>query len=199
MNKITQKIVFRIKLANLWNMKNLLIALFLLSFFAVTGQAAVYKHVDEEGNVLRYSDVPQNPGDKPMDMPPPAMEFKSSTPEVTPKFTPSTSTSRSDSEERKPATVYAAVTIMNIQDDEGVRANGGVFTIKLASQPALDADAGHRYVVVIDGAAHQKSDSAEFQLENLARGTHSINAQVQDRNGVVLVSSNPITMHVLRR
>jgi hypothetical protein len=182
-------------------MKKSLIAIILLSHFSAVGQAAVYKHVDEEGNVLRYSDVPQKPGDKPMDMPKPALEYDSATPEVTtPKFTPSTSSSsKPESEERKPVIAYTAVTIMNIQDDEGIRANGGIFSIQLASQPALDAAAGHRYVVMIDGAAYQSSDTAEFQLENLQRGTHSISVQVQDRDGSILTSSSPITMHVLRR
>lgn len=181
-------------------MKKFYISLFLLSFFAVTVHAAVYKWVDEEGNVLRYSDVPQKPGDKPMDVPKPALEFESKTPATVPEFkpTPSPSTKKAP-EEDKPVIGYSGVTIMNIRDDEGVRANGGIFTIKLASQPALDADAGHRYAVVIDDAIHQKSDSAEFQLQNLERGTHSISVQILDRDGSVLSSSTPITMHVLRR
>ena len=180
-------------------MKNiiLLISLLGLTFFA---QAAVYKHVDEEGNVVKYSDIPQNPGDKPINVPPPAMEFESTTPPASTTFKSSTSSSskQSDTEERKPVTAYVAVTIMNIEDDEGIRANGGIFDIKLASQPALDAKAGHRYAVVINGAVHQTSDTAEFELKNLERGAQSINAQVQDRNGTVLTSSSPITMHVLR-
>lgn len=181
-------------------MKKISLSLLLLGVFAVTGQAAVYKHVDEEGNLLRYSDVPQKPGDEPMDMPPPAMEFDSKTPASAPEFKPSTSSPAAEKrEERTPVTAYSAVTIMNIRDDEGIRANGGIFSIKLASQPALDAAAGHRYMVMIDGAAHQKSDSAEFQLENLVRGTHSISVQILDRDGSVLTSSSPITMHVLRR
>ena len=181
-------------------MKKFYISLFFLTFFATAGQAAVYKWVDEEGNLLRYSDVPQKPGDQPMDMPKPALEYDSKTPAAIPEFKPSTTSApEKKPEESQPVTAYSAVTIMNIGDDEGVRANGGVFDIKLASQPALDADAGHRYAVLIDGAVHQKSDSAEFQLQNLERGTHTISAQVLDRDGSVLTSSSPITMHVLRR
>ena len=181
-------------------MKNLILIISLLglAFFA---QAAVYKHVDEEGNVIKYSDVPQKPGDKPINVPPPAMEFESKTSPAVTTFKPSTSSpSKSkESEERKPVTAYVAVTIMNIEDDQGVRANGGIFNIKLASQPALDAEAGHRYAVLINGNVHQKSEIAEFTLENLERGTQHISVQVQDRDGSVLASSTPITMHVLRR
>jgi len=176
-------------------MKNLIlfISLLGLTFFV---QAAVYKHVDEEGNAIKYSDIPQNPGDKPINVPPPAMEFESTTPPASTTF--KSSSKKPESEERKPVTAYVAVTIMNIEDDQGVRANGGIFHIKLASQPALDADAGHRYAVVINGAVHQKSDTAEFKLKNLERGTQHINAQVLGRDGSVLTSSSPITMHVLR-
>jgi len=123
-------------------MKKFYISLFFLTFFATAGQAAVYKWVDEEGNLLRYSDVPQKPGDQPMDMPKPALEYDSKTPAAIPEFKPSTTSApEKKPEESQPVTAYSAVTIMNIRDDEGVRANGGVFDIKLASQPALDADA----------------------------------------------------------
>lgn len=181
-------------------MKNLILIISLLglAFFA---QAAVYKHVDDEGNVIKYADVPQHPGDKPINVPPPAMEFESKTPPAVTTFESSSSSSKqkAESEDRKPVTAYSAVTIMNIEDDQGVRANGGVFQIILASQPALDADAGHRYAVLINGKVHQKAKTAEFELKNLERGTQHINVQVQDRDGSVLASSIPITMHVLRR
>jgi hypothetical protein len=180
-------------------MKITLITLVLLSSLAITVQAAVYKHVDEEGNVIRYSDVPQKAGDEPMKVPPPALEYDSGTPASVPEFKPAPSPpDKAKNEEHKPATAYMAVTILNIQNDEGIRANGGIFAIQLASQPALDTQAGHRYVVLIDGAAHQTSDSAAFQLENLQRGTHSISVQVQDKDGSILTSSSPVTMHVLR-
>ena len=163
-------------------------------------QAAVYKHVDDEGNVIKYADVPQKPGDKPINVPPPAMEFESTTPPASTIFKPSTSSSKqSEKEERKPVTAYVAVTIMNMQDDQGIRANGGVFPIKLASQPVLDNEAGHRYAIVIDDKQHQTSDKANFELQNLERGTHSIQAQVIDTDSSVLASSSPITIHILRR
>ena len=181
-------------------MKKFILYVLLLSLTCFA-QAAVYKHVDEQGNVIKYSDVPQNPGDQPINVPPPAMEFESKTPPAVTTFTPSTSPSEEKraSEERKPVTAYVAVTIMNIEDDQGIRANGGVFDIKLVSQPALDAEAGHRYAVIINDKVHQTSDIAEFTLENLERGTQHISVQIQDRDGSILASSTPITMHVLRR
>ncbi|WP_455365318.1 hypothetical protein [Kaarinaea lacus] len=180
-------------------MNNLILLILLLSLSFVV-HAAVYKHVDDEGNVIKYSDMPQKPGDKPINVPPPAMEFKSTTPPASTVFQPDTKSSKqTEKEERKPVTAYVAVTIMNMQDDQGIRANGGIFPIKLASQPALDAEAGHRYAVVIDNEPHQTSDKASFELQNLLRGTHSIQAQVKDRDGSVLASSSPITIHILRR
>lgn len=169
-----------------------------MSFFAFTVQAAVYKWVDEEGNVTKYSDVPQKAGDKPINVPPPAMEFQSKTPSTVPEFKPPTRAPNKTPSEETSVTAYSAVTIMNIQDDQGVRANGGVFSIQLASQPPLNSASGDRYVVLIDGATYQSSDTAEFQLENLIRGTHTISVQIQDQKGSVLASSSPITMHVLR-
>ena len=173
-----------------------LIIILLLSF-AFIGQAAVYKHVDENGNVIKYSDQPQHPGDKPMSVPPPAMTFDSTPPATL--GTPSSSEGKkADEENSKPETSYSAVTFVKPDNDEAIRANGGVFPVTVASQPALDAEAGHHYVVLVDGEKHQTSESTTFQLENMNRGTHSISVEIVNSKGETLVNSSNITIHVLR-
>ncbi|MGD8884916.1 MAG: DUF4124 domain-containing protein [Gammaproteobacteria bacterium] len=173
------------------------VAALLLGLATTAGQAAVYKHVDENGNVIRYSDQPQNPGDKPINVPPPAMTFDSKPPKTTTFSTPSSSERKKEKSETLDTT-YSAVTFVKPDNDEAIRANGGVFPVTVASQPALNTTAGHRYVVVVDGEKHQSSDSATFDLENMDRGTHSIKVQIENQKGNVLASSSSIKIHVLR-
>lgn len=171
--------------------------LLLLLCLAAFSQAAVYKHVDENGNVIKYSDQPQHPGDKPINVPPPAMTFDS-TPAKPFRATPSSESEKTDKKSREQETFYSAVTFIKPDDEEAIRANGGVFPVTVASQPALDTKAGHHYVVLVDGEKHQTSDSASFQLENMDRGSHSISVAIENSEGQTLVSSSSITIYVLR-
>lgn len=175
--------------------RNTLIAL-LLGLAAVTAQAAVYKHVDEDGNIS-YADHPQHPGDKPIKVPPPAMTFDSKPPKKT-FTTPSFNANKKTEKPETPETSYSAVTFVKPDNDQAIRANGGVFPVKVASQPALNTKAGDHYVVLVDGEKHQTSESASFNLENMNRGSHSISVQIQNSKGQVLASSSSITIHVLR-
>ena len=167
----------------------------LLLCLAFSAQSAVYKHVDEHGNLIKYSDQPQKPGDKPLDLPKPAATSESSE-QPRPSFKPSKT--KEPASEPKPVTAYVAVAIIKPENEEAIRANGGIFPIELASQPALDTAAGHRYVIVVDGKKHQKSHEAKFDLENMDRGEHSISAEIHDKSGKVLTSSSSIKVFVLK-
>jgi len=175
-------------------MKNLLIFISLLCL-AFSTNAAVYKHVDEHGNLIKYSDQPQKPGDKPLDLPKPAATSESQEqPRL--RFTPVKP--KESTGESQPVVTYAAVAIIKPENEESIRANGGMFPIELASQPELDATAGHRYVIVVDGEKHQESPVAKFNLINMDRGAHSISAEIHDKDDKVLTSSSSITVYVLR-
>jgi len=164
-------------------------------------QAAVYKHVDSEGRLIKYSDQPQHPGDKPLDMPKPSMEYKSEKPEqksVPKRVITKEKRREQSSEESSAVTAYAAVAIVKPANEEAIRANGGAFPIELASQPALDAKSGHQYVVMVDGKKHMESGTANFTLQNMERGAHSISVEIRDQSENVLASSSSITIYVLR-
>ena len=178
-------------------MKNILLFMSLL-FLAFSAHAAVYKHVDEHGNLIKYSDQPQKAGDKPLDLPEPSSPTSSSGSDAPPppRFTPAKP--EKESEPEIPVTAYAAVTIVKPDNEESIRANGGIFPIEVASQPPLNAAADHRYVIIVDGKKHQDSDKAQFELRNMDRGEHSISVQIQDKKGKVLTSSSSITVYVMR-
>ena len=164
-------------------------------------QAAVYKHVDSEGRLIKYSDQPQHPGDKPIDMPKPAMEYKSEKPaqkSVPKRIITREKPKEETAQEKKAVLAYSAIAILKPENEEAIRANGGAFPIELASQPALDTDSGHRFVIIVDGKRHMDSNTAKFILENMDRGAHSISAEVRDASDNVLVSSSSKTIYVLR-
>ena len=87
---------------------------------------------------------------------------------------------------------------MDPSDAAVIRANGGEFNVSLESEPKLDTDAKHRYIILLDGAQHQESSSASFMLSGVDRGVHSIQAQILDEQDRVVASSDAINVQVLR-
>lgn len=171
--------------------------------FSQSGEAAIYKHVDSEGRLIKYSDQPQKAGDKPIEISKPALEENSDT--ETRKSRPKPIPNKPKSKPRKPETdepkaviAYSAVAILKPADEEAIRANGGVFPVELASQPALDTESGHRYVIMVDGKKHTQSTETRFNLENMDRGAHSISAEIHDRKGNSLATSSSTKIYVLR-
>ena len=155
--------------------------------------AALYKQVDEQGNVT-YTDVPTGENAKPI-KPPPATTYK---PLTTPSKPQATVNGKSEPSTEKSAVKYQSLQIAQPLDDQAVRANGGSFPVQLALTPDLDAEA-HQIIIFVDNARHQETNTPSFELNNMDRGTHRIQAQIQDQAGNVLINSNTITVHVLRQ
>ena len=162
--------------------------------------AAVYKHVDGHGKLIKYSDQPQKPGDKPVKMSKPAMVYESEKPAKKPatKRSSNEGKKKQKNEESTAVIAYAAVAIMKPDDEEAIRANSGSFPIEVVSQPALDVKSGHRYVIVVDGEKHTQNSASTFSVENMGRGEHSISVEVRDKDGNVMVSSSSKKIYVLR-
>ena len=91
---------------------------------------------------------------------------------------------------------YSEVVVLSPAADEAVRANDGTIFISGAVRPELGE--GHQVQLTLDGAVHSRSDSAQFTLTNMDRGTHTISLSVVDQNGAVLAGSPTHSFHVLR-
>lgn len=150
--------------------------------------AAVYKHVDEEGNVT-YADEPQKKGDKPISLPEPT------TIKITPAPKSSTSSEGKSASEKKTVS-YESVEITNPANDQAIRSNSGDITIQINSSPPLQGN--DLYGVFLDGAKIQESAAPSVTLTNLDRGSHTAVVHILDENGQTLVTSSPITFHLLR-
>ena len=164
---------------------NRLLPLFLCLLMPLYGQAAIYKIVDEEGNV-HYSDQPA-PGAKKVDLPPPSVY-------TPPKLT---SPARSEAGQEEPRAAYDSLRILSPKNDEAVRSNNGDLSVSLAVKPRLKRRQGHRLVLLLDGKPVEVKGTTH-QFKNLDRGTHTLSARVEDRSGSSLIESDPVTFHLLR-
>lgn len=147
--------------------------------------AGVYKRIDAQGNV-EYTDVPKEAKEKPVELPPAST------------YTPLPVDSGDQTGVQQPALTvnYESVAITQPAEDETVRENAGNVLIQVTTTPPLQS--GHRFVALIDGNKMAEGQSSSLQVENLDRGTHSVQVQVVDASGKVVAASQSVTFHLQR-
>jgi hypothetical protein len=167
-------------------MRSVLLILSLALCVGVLAQDRVYKRVNPDGSV-EYSDQPIE-GAEVMKVP------KGST------FTmPATPTSKAAPADRTPEETsvrYDSLEITRPMNDEAIRSNEGKLTALARVVPALDSN--HRFRWNMDGAAVKDVNSPELRLNNLDRGTHTLQAEIVDADGKVVISSETISFHMMR-
>jgi hypothetical protein len=159
----------------------------LLIALCTLAQAGVYKRTDPQGNV-EYTDVPRSTQEKPIPLPPATT--------YTPPPVSGTATGPQTGAQVMQSSAYRSVTISQPADDEAVRDNAGNLSIQVSSDPALQAN--HRFVVLIDGEKQAEGRGGSLQVQNVDRGTHSLQVNVVDGGGQVLASSPVVKFHMLR-
>jgi hypothetical protein len=174
------------------NMRTLTCLLALLTL-APHAAAAIYRTVDEQGNVV-FTDVP--PGDKsaaPVDVRPPNT-FE--TPQAAPPAAAPSGAGASAAE--LDATYYTAVEIVDPGNEEAIRANDGNMVIAVAVSPPLRGD--HRLVLTLDGQDVDAGATGRgvFSLSNVDRGSHTAVVKVVNSSGATVTTSAPVTFHMLR-
>lgn len=161
----------------------LLVLLGLLPALATSG---VYKWIDPDGTV-HYSDTPK-PGAEEVYVPPP----QTYTPAPLPPGTPLQETP-------EPAAEYTQFAIATPEPDESIWDNTGAIPVSFSLTPDLKTEQGHKLVVMIDGKAQEPVQSTSTTLENVERGSHSLQGQIINAAGKVLISSPTITVHLHRQ
>lgn len=151
--------------------------------------AAVYRTVDEHGNVV-FTDDPGANGE-PVKLPP-----LSTVPP--PKYTGKKESVPEDIQPQAP--VYEIVRIVAPTQDETLRDNPGNVTVKVAVKPKLDKAAGHRIQYYLDGQPWLKpSPSGTAVLSPVDRGTHTVAAAVVNASGEVLKRSDDVRFYLHRQ
>jgi hypothetical protein len=153
--------------------------------------AQAYRWVDENG-VIHYSDRPQ-PGAEEVELEsPPAVDTPPRSQASRPARTPPGARGfEGDADE---VTVgYDTLDIASPAAEETLWNIGGVLNVSLDLQP--DLKEGHQLRVYFDGNP-QQVNSTQFQLQEVWRGVHNLQAEVLDQNGQLLIRSQPSRFYV---
>ncbi|MCB1856514.1 MAG: DUF4124 domain-containing protein [Halieaceae bacterium] len=161
--------------------------LFALLFFALAGQAQIYKTVDADGNVS-YSDTPASGGaSEEVEMrhinttPPP--------PAIVPRERPAA--------EEEPAAVNYRPVITAPANETTIPMGPGNFQVNASVEPALAP--GTALQLYIDGQPQGvPQDSPGWALTNVFRGAHDLEVAVVDTSGRELARSGAVRVYVLR-
>lgn len=176
----------------------LFVSLTILLGLGLHGQAAaaVYKWVDPDGKVV-YSDQPR-PGAKEVDLPkfppPPPAPVK---PAQADKPAPDKKAATT-SEPAFPG--YKKAVLVKPENDATVRENDGVVDVALELEPVWDPKLGHKIAVSLNGKNLAETyTTPQFQLQDIDRGSHSLQVTVTDAKDVALTTSNSVTFHMRRQ
>jgi hypothetical protein len=156
----------------------------LLAAPALSAAATIYKRELPDGTVI-YSDQPH----------PDAQEFQPSAPQTIDPYTAPAPTTSTVTRSAPPASAYRRVAITAPADDESVWNDDRVLQVAVAVEPPLRR--GHRIAVLLDGQrVAQGEGSSPIPLHDVFRGTHELQAVVEDAGGRVVASGQTITFHM---
>lgn len=91
---------------------------------------------------------------------------------------------------------YDALRIVAPGAEATLHDNLGRVTVVVEVEPALGASADERIELLLDGKLAASGTTQRFELNDLARGTHTLQARIAARDGSVLKSSPPVTFHL---
>ena len=154
---------------------------------------AVYRHQAGDGGTVEFSDKPRVGADK-LDIRVPLR--KSPPPSAAPA--PGTEQAAPSAADVQPQP-YQALEISTPRNDDTVRDNAGNVGVELRLIPPLQPQFGHSLVLLMDGRpAEAPGLNTRFELRNVERGSHTLQAFVLDAVGKTLFASAKSTFHLHR-
>ena len=152
----------------------------LLAIGAIADEA--YTWTDEDG-VVHYSDRPQ-PGAEVVDL----GQFRATRPSATPTTRPSDA-----DETTAPSVGYQSIEFASPAAEETLWNIEGTLNVTVALTPGLRP--GHQVRIYFDGTP-QTVSGASFQLQEVYRGVHNLQAEVIDETGKLIIRSRPSRFYV---
>ena len=154
--------------------------------FALSAQAeAVYKSVDEDGNVI-YTDAPTADAEK--------IQLKN----VQPIETAPVETTESSPDQEPQEKTYTKLEITSPKEGDSIYDNNGIVNISLIVVPALRAREGDKLVLHMDGQQIDESKRNQFNLSGIEPGKHSFVVVVIGKDGKELKRSVPVSLTLYR-
>lgn len=165
----------------------------LLSLLPALAFAQIYKSIDAQGNTI-YTDIAPTENAKEIEVD----DLNIS--ESPKKKYNRTKTSKSSKpvQTKPPADRYALLNITTPENDSTVRNNEGKASISVSLTPNLFERFEDKLRIAIDGKIINDGKSKSINLEGIERGTHTITAYVEDKEGNVMLSATPATFHMFR-
>ena len=146
-----------------------------------------YRWVDEDG-VVHYSDVPQEGAE--------IVNISEYSRATGARIGPQTSRTDDDeqAEDSQQPFRYESLSVANPGPEETLWNIEGVLDVSLALTPGLQE--GHQVRVYFDGGEPTTVTGSSFQIENVYRGVHNIQAEVVDETGRLMIRSKPNRFYV---
>jgi hypothetical protein len=159
----------------------------LLVASAALAEAQAYRWVDENG-VVHYSDRPQAGAEEVELESAPAISIPPRRTAIAARPAPV-----EDAEDADAVFGYESLTVASPGAEETLWNIGGVLDVNLNLQPALRT--GHQLRVYFDGNP-QTVNGTRFQLQEVYRGVHNLQAEVLDQAGELMIRSQPSRFYV---
>jgi hypothetical protein len=157
---------------------------------AGTVLAQAYRWVDDDG-IVHYSDRPQEgaeriilPSDKQVTRRPAPKRVAAAAPQTT---------GNQQAADQPGAFKYESLAVASPAAEETLWNIAGILNVTLDLQPALQG--GHQVRVYFDGERQMVSGTS-FQIEEVWRGAHNIQAEVVDATGKLMIRSQPNRFYV---
>jgi len=158
----------------------------LLALLVAAGALAeAYTWTDENG-IVHYSDRP-HPGATVFDL------GESASPRARPTPQRDTSSTTADDTQAAPSSGYESLEIASPAAEETLWNIEATLNVTLALTPALKP--GHQVRVYFDGTPMMVS-GANFQIQEVYRGVHNLQAEVIDETGKLIIRSRPNRFYV---
>ena len=91
-----------------------------------------------------------------------------------------------------------AVRIVAPAPETTIHDNDGNLAVEVAITPLPDTTAVDQLTLLMDGTAVAKGRALSFELNNIDRGSHTLEVRVYAANGKLLATSPPVVFHMWR-
>jgi hypothetical protein len=160
------------------------IAILTVALFAMAAAAEeVYKTTDEAGNVI-YSDKPSPDAE--------TITIQEA------QTVPADKASPFEYKPPPPGQAYTKLEIASPANDEAIRPEDENSVVQVTARVTPQFRGQDAYVFTLDGKEHKTGKSASISLTGLDRGTHQVSVKIVDPEGKTMISSDPISFHILK-